>query len=117
LDCFQAYSTLYVITFTCDYSIISVGFWRWCVGIERIVPSLSDLGLINGLLDPQTFGRTPWFGDQSNARPLPKHRITQHRNTQTHIHALSRIRICNLNVQAVVDSTYLRPLGYWDRLL
>jgi hypothetical protein len=30
------------------------------------------LAFLNGLLDPQTFGRTPWFGDQSNARPLPK---------------------------------------------
>jgi hypothetical protein len=36
---------------------------------------------------------------------LPKHRTTQHRNTQTHIHAPSRIRTCDLNVQAVVDST------------
>jgi hypothetical protein len=24
---------------------------------------------LNGLLNPQTFGRTPWLGDQSNARP------------------------------------------------
>jgi hypothetical protein len=24
---------------------------------------------LNGLLDPQTFGRTPWLGDQSNTRP------------------------------------------------
>jgi hypothetical protein len=73
------------------------------------------LAFLNGLIDPQTFSRTPWLGDQSNTRPLPKHRTTQHRNTQTHIHALSRIRTCDLNVQAVVDSTCLRPLGYWDR--
>jgi hypothetical protein len=25
------------------------------------------LAFLNGLLDPQTFGRTPWLGDQSNA--------------------------------------------------
>jgi hypothetical protein len=34
------------------------------------------LAFLNGLLDPQTFGRTPWLGDQSNMRPLPKHRTT-----------------------------------------
>jgi len=42
------------------------------------------LVFLNGLPYPQTFGRTPWFGDQSKARPLPKHRKTQHRNTKTH---------------------------------
>jgi hypothetical protein len=73
------------------------------------------LAFLNGLLDPQTFCRTPWLGDQSNSRPLPKPRTTQHRNTQTHIHAPSRIRTCDLDVQALVDSTCLRPLGYWDR--
>jgi hypothetical protein len=65
------------------------------------------LAFLNGLLDPQTFGRTPWLGDQSNARHLPTHRTTQHRNTQTHIHAPSRIRTWDLNVQAVEDSTCL----------
>jgi hypothetical protein len=34
------------------------------------------LAFLNGLLNPQTFGRTPWLGDQSNTRPLPKHRTT-----------------------------------------
>jgi hypothetical protein len=34
------------------------------------------LAFLNGLLDPQTFGRTPWLGDQSNTRPLVKHRTT-----------------------------------------
>jgi hypothetical protein len=61
------------------------------------------LAFLNGLLDPQTFGRTPWLGDQSNTRPLPKHRTTQHRNTHTHIHALSRVRNCYLNTQVVVE--------------
>jgi hypothetical protein len=69
-------------------------------------PYLRTLAFLNGLLDPQTFGRTPWLEDQSNSRPLPTHRTTQHRNTQTHIHAPSRIRTCDLNV----DSTCLRPL-------
>jgi hypothetical protein len=73
------------------------------------------LAFLNGLLDPKTCGRTPWLGDQSNTRPLPKHRTTQHRKMQTHIHAQSRIWTCNLNIQAVVDSTCLRLLGYWDR--
>jgi hypothetical protein len=66
------------------------------------------LAFLNGLLEPQTFGRTTWLGDQSNTRSLPKHRTTQHRNTQTYIHAPSRIRTCDLNIQAVVDSTCLR---------
>jgi hypothetical protein len=57
----------------------------------------------------ETFGRTPWPGDQPDAR------TTQHRNTRTHIHAPTRIRPCDPNVQAAVDSTCLRPLGYWDR--
>jgi len=26
------------------------------------------LAFLNGLLDPQSFGRTPWLGDQSKAR-------------------------------------------------
>jgi len=26
------------------------------------------LAFPNGLLDPQTFGRAPWLGDQSNAK-------------------------------------------------
>jgi hypothetical protein len=72
------------------------------------------LTFLTGLLDPQTFGRTPCLGDQSTARPLPRHRTTQHRNTQTHIHAPKRFRTCDLNVQAVVYSTCLRPLDYWD---
>jgi hypothetical protein len=75
-------------------------------------PYLRTLAFLNGLLDPQLFGRAPWLGDQSNARPLPTHRTTQHRNTQTHIHAPSRTRTCDLNVQAVVDSTCLRPVVF-----
>jgi hypothetical protein len=69
-------------------------------------PSLMDFPI------HRHFGRTPWLGDQSNTRPLTKHRTIQHRNTQTHIHAPSKIRNWDVNVQAVVDSTCLRPLGY-----
>jgi hypothetical protein len=79
------------------------------------------LAFLNGLLDPQTFGRTPWLGDQSNVRPLPTHRRTQHRNTQIHIHAPSRIRTSDLNVRAEVDSNALDrsaiETGPVDRLL
>jgi hypothetical protein len=50
-------------------------------------------------------------------RPLSTHRTTQHRETQTHIHTPSRIRICELTVRAAEDSTCLRPLGYWDPIL
>jgi hypothetical protein len=40
-----------------------------------------------------TDGRTTWTSDQPVARPLPKHRTTQHRiNAHTDIHALSGIR-------------------------
>jgi len=37
-----------------------------------------------------------------------------HTETQTHIHAPSRIRTCYPNVQAAEDSTCIRPRGhYW----
>jgi hypothetical protein len=36
-------------------------------------------------LNLYTVGRTPWTGDQSNARPLPTHRTTQKHNTPTRI--------------------------------
>jgi hypothetical protein len=37
----------------------------------------------NGLLDPhiEIFGRTPWLGDQPDARPL----LTQDNTTQKHV--------------------------------
>jgi hypothetical protein len=58
----------------------------------------------------ETIGRTPWMGDRTDTRPLPTHRTTQHRETQAHIHAPSRIRTCDLNIRATEDSTCLRPL-------
>jgi hypothetical protein len=43
-----------------------------------------------------TFGRTPWTGDQPDARPLPtQDNTTQHRKMRTHSHAPSRIRTCD----------------------
>jgi hypothetical protein len=63
----------------------------------------------------ETIGRTPWKGNRPDARLLPTHRTTQHRETQTHIHAPSRIRTWDLNIWATEDCTCLRPLGYWDR--
>jgi hypothetical protein len=55
-------------------------------------------------------------GGISPAQGLYLHRTTQHRKTQSHIHAPSRIRSCDPNVRAAEDSTCLRPLGHWDRL-
>jgi hypothetical protein len=52
----------------------------------------------------------------SPAQGLYLHRTTQHRETQTHIHAPSRIRTCDPNVRAAEDSICFRPRGYWDRL-
>jgi hypothetical protein len=34
-----------------------------------------------------TVGRTPWTGDQPDARPLPTRKTTQHRKTRTYIQA------------------------------
>jgi hypothetical protein len=38
--------------------------------------------------------------------------LGRHRETQTHIHAPSRIRNCDPNVRAAEDSTCLRPRGH-----
>jgi hypothetical protein len=40
----------------------------------------------NGLLDlhTETFGRTPWPGDQPDARPLPTQDNTTQKHTDTH---------------------------------
>jgi hypothetical protein len=42
-------------------------------------------------------------------RPLPTKDNTTQRNTNTHIHAPSRIQTCDPNVRAAEDSTCLRP--------
>jgi hypothetical protein len=54
-------------------------------------------------------------GGISPAQGLYLHRTTQHRKTQTHIHAPNRIRTCDPNVRAAEDSRCLRPLGHLDR--
>jgi hypothetical protein len=75
------------------YLVASRGFYLW---IYRQL-----VGLLGRVIGP--------------TQGLYLHRTTQHREMQTHIHALSRIRTCDLNIRATEDSTCLRPLGYWDR--
>jgi hypothetical protein len=78
------------------------------VVVKRKIPSShwkSDprtpiVQLLTGLLDSQTFGRTPWLGDQSNARPLLKQRTTQ-RNTNTDTHPCPKQ---DLNLQSRCSS-------------
>jgi hypothetical protein len=62
-----------------------------------------------------TVGRTPWTGDQPDARPVPIQRITQHRKTPTRIPASSGIRTHDPSVRAAEDSAWLGPLGQWNR--
>jgi hypothetical protein len=65
------------------------------------------LAFLNRLLDPQTFGWTPWLGDQPNTKPLPKHRTTQHRNMHTRARAHTHTRPCpeqDLNLQSQCSS-------------
>jgi hypothetical protein len=59
------------------------------------------------------------MSDQLGARPLPKHRTTQTQNKHIHIlniHALCGIRTHDPGFRGNEDSTYLRQLGYRDRL-
>jgi hypothetical protein len=85
-------------------------FWPW--------PTSMKLSVSLRFIRSQTFGRTPWAGDQLVARPLPvqKHRKT-HIHTQTlNIHALSGIRTHDPGFWESEDSACLRPLVYSDRL-
>jgi hypothetical protein len=66
---------------------------------------LGSIGHLVGLLG----------GEISPAQGLYLHRTTQHRKTQTNIHAPSKIRTCDPNIRAAEDSTCLRPRGHWDR--
>jgi hypothetical protein len=52
----------------------------------------------------------------SSTQCLNLRRTTQHRKTQTHIHASSGIRTHDPSVRAVEVCTCLRPCGHWDRL-
>jgi hypothetical protein len=47
-------------------------------------------------------------------RPLPTNRTTQHRETQTHIHAPSSIRTCDPNVRAAEESIWSSSGGVTD---
>jgi hypothetical protein len=51
----------------------------------------------------------------SPTQGLYLHKTTQYRKTQTHIHALSKIQTHNPSIQAVKDSTCLRPHCHWDQ--
>jgi hypothetical protein len=67
-------------------------------------------------MNVRTFGRTPWTGDQPDARPLPTQDNTTKKNAETHIHAPIGIRTHNPSVPTAEDSTCLRRRGHWDRL-
>jgi len=62
-----------------------------------------------------TFGRTPWTGDQPDARHLPIQDSITQKNKDTHIHTPSGIRTHYPTVRAVEENTCLRPRGHWDR--
>jgi len=62
-----------------------------------------------------TFDRTPWTGDQANAKHLLIQDNTTQKNRDTHIHASRRIRTYDASVRAVEDRTWLRPRSHWDR--
>jgi hypothetical protein len=47
-----------------------------------------------------TFGRTPWMGDQPEAKPLPTQESTTQKDKDKHP-CLSRIRTHDLSVQAI----------------
>jgi hypothetical protein len=79
------------------YAFWGVGFFFFTYGSFRHLVGLLGRGISPAL------------------RPLPTHRKTQHRQTQTHIHAPSKIRTCDPNVRAAEDSTCLRSRGHWDR--
>jgi hypothetical protein len=59
------------------------------------------------------------MGDQPVTRPLPTHRTTKHTINahNTHIHALSGIRIYDPSVQASEVSSWFRPRSHCDWLV
>jgi hypothetical protein len=68
------------------------------------------MNLIGQLVGP--LGR-----ETSPTQGLYLHRTTQRRKMQTYIHASRRIWTHDPSVRAAKDSTCLRPVGHWDRLL
>jgi hypothetical protein len=67
-------------------------------------PSVRSWLLFQFLNPIHIVGKTPWTGDQSVARPLPKHRITQTEKMHINIHALIGNRTHDLSVRATEDS-------------
>jgi hypothetical protein len=65
-------------------------------------------------LNPKTVGRTPWTGNQPDARPLPTQDNTNTECRQD-IHVLSGIRAQDPSVPAGEDISYLRPRGHCNR--
>jgi hypothetical protein len=63
------------ITNTSTNTFMSIYLWLYS--------SLLDLHRFFGVLIFYTVGRTPWTGDRSFARPLPKHRTTRTQNKLT----------------------------------
>jgi hypothetical protein len=59
-------------------------------------------------------GRTPWIGNQPDARALPTHRTTQTQNKHTDIRALSGIRTRDSSVRVGEDSSCLRTRCHCD---
>jgi hypothetical protein len=64
------------------------------------------------LMDPLDIWQDSLVGGSVQRQGLYLHGTTRHKETQTHIHALSRIRTCDPNVRAAEDSTCLRLRGY-----
>jgi hypothetical protein len=77
-------------------------------------PTSTKLSVSLRLTKSQTFGRTPWAGDQLVSRPLPVHkhkkkRAHPHTHTQTpNIHALSGIQTHSPGFQSSEDSACLK---------
>jgi hypothetical protein len=77
---------------------------------------LLDLGGFFRFLILYTVGRTPWTGDQPDARPIPIQHNTNTEQTHTYIHVLSGIRTHEPSVRAGEDILCLRPHGHCGRL-
>jgi hypothetical protein len=113
----RTYDTYFPSNASVSYSGIS-GDYKLIIFFKRHLQSFMDLWptLMGFSIYTQRHlvGLLGW--GISPTQGLYRHRTTQHRNTRTHIHAPSRIRTCDPNVQAVVDSTCPRLLSHWDRL-
>jgi hypothetical protein len=92
--------------------------YKACFFFHWLYSPLGPWHLIFQFHDHFTDGRTPWTSDQLVAWPLPKHRTTQTQNNHIpNIHALCGIQTHDPGSRASEDSSYVRPLGYRDRLI